>query len=548
MTKRKHSRRQPSLAQVLDQLLEQGASEKEMSFRKLAEIAQLDPSSDFVGASLQNIDMRDEDLRDFDFSHADLTGADFRRANVQGVRFNNANLTGAIGLHASTDGHPERLDLGEALNDLGLLLKRLLGNKITLEIAHDRDLWPVKVDISRVEQVIVNLVANSRDAMPDGGKLRLRARNLPAVKNSKRTDFVEVSINDTGIGIRPEIAARLFQPGFVGWKEKASGTGHGLFIARSLIRQMGGDISFDPKAGLGTTFRVLIPRHLPIAGQTDAVSVDPKKDFDLAEVHSMIMAGQRIPEVWIPSVVELDFSYNEVHNLKLLEEFTNLERLNLAGASIVDVTQLAPLTSLRWLDLSSTPITSVTPLSGLLNLQYLNLKDTEVRDVVALAQLKDLRILDLSGTKVKDILPLANLLQLEGLDLTDTNVVGVTALARLVRLKTLSLSHTKVHDVSSLASLTYLENCNLSVTSVSDISALARLKKLSQLSLRATSVNSVSSLARLKDLKSIDLSFTDVRDLSPLTGLKKLEQLELLGMRVNDENVLRGIRGLRIKT
>ena len=75
---------------------------------------------------------------------------------------------------------PQVLDLGETLSDLGMLLKRLIGEKVTLEVVHGRDLWPVKVDISQFEQVIVNLAVNARDAMPDGGKLTVRTANVPA--------------------------------------------------------------------------------------------------------------------------------------------------------------------------------------------------------------------------------------------------------------------------------------------------------------------------------------------------------------------------------
>jgi hypothetical protein len=98
---------QSSLAEILDRLLELGAKDGIASFRKLAEAAHLDPSCDFIGASLRNIDMRDEDLRGFDFSNADLTGSDFRRANVQGVRFNNANLESVIGLRDVALSAPE---------------------------------------------------------------------------------------------------------------------------------------------------------------------------------------------------------------------------------------------------------------------------------------------------------------------------------------------------------------------------------------------------------------------------------------------------------
>jgi uncharacterized protein YjbI with pentapeptide repeats len=90
----------PPLANILDRLLEQATRNVSPSFRDLAKAAALDPASDFVGASLRDIDFRDEDLRGFDFSNADLTGADFRRANVKGVRFAGATLHSAIGLTA----------------------------------------------------------------------------------------------------------------------------------------------------------------------------------------------------------------------------------------------------------------------------------------------------------------------------------------------------------------------------------------------------------------------------------------------------------------
>jgi lysophospholipid acyltransferase (LPLAT)-like uncharacterized protein len=87
-----------SLAEILDRLLERTTTGGSASFRDLAEMAGLDPAHDFIGASLREIDFRDEDLTGFDFSDADLTGADFRRARVLGTRFDRANLTGAIGL------------------------------------------------------------------------------------------------------------------------------------------------------------------------------------------------------------------------------------------------------------------------------------------------------------------------------------------------------------------------------------------------------------------------------------------------------------------
>ena len=82
---------------------------------------------------------------------------------------------------------PQVLDLGETLSDLGMLLKRLIGEKVTLDVVHGRDLWPVKVDLSQFEQVIVNLAVNARDAMPDGGKLTVRTANVPAGETRQRS-------------------------------------------------------------------------------------------------------------------------------------------------------------------------------------------------------------------------------------------------------------------------------------------------------------------------------------------------------------------------
>src|SRR3954469_18489253 len=116
---------------------------------------------------------------------------------------------------------PQVLDLGEALSDIGMLLKRLIGEKVTLEVAHGRDLWPVLVDISQFEQVIVNLAVNARDAMPNGGKLGVRTSNLTAAevpkyahKGMPHADYVLVEVSDTGIGIPDGIIDKIFEPFF----------------------------------------------------------------------------------------------------------------------------------------------------------------------------------------------------------------------------------------------------------------------------------------------------------------------------------------------
>ena len=126
------------------------------------------------------------------------------------------------------------LDLGEVLGELTMLLRRLIGEKVALEVKHGRDLWPVKVDVSQFEQVVVNLAVNARDAMPEGGKLVLRTMAVSAAeaaafqyKGMPAADYVLVEVADTGTGIAPELMDKIFEP-FFSTKDVGKGTGLGL--------------------------------------------------------------------------------------------------------------------------------------------------------------------------------------------------------------------------------------------------------------------------------------------------------------------------------
>ncbi|MFY9685374.1 MAG: response regulator [Pseudolabrys sp.] len=163
---------------------------------------------------------------------------------------------------------PQVLDLGETLSDLGMLLRRLIGEKVALEIVHGRDLWPVKVDISQFEQVIVNLAVNARDALPDGGKLTVRTTNVTAdecakydYKGMPKADYVLVEASDTGTGIPPEIIDKIFEPFFT-TKDVGKGTGLGLSTVYGIVKQTGGFIYADSETGW-TSFRIFLPRHIP---------------------------------------------------------------------------------------------------------------------------------------------------------------------------------------------------------------------------------------------------------------------------------------------
>ena len=165
---------------------------------------------------------------------------------------------------------PEVLNLTDVLADLRMLLARLVGNYIKLKVDHGRDLWPVKVDIGQFEQVVVNLAVNARDAMPDGGDLTVRTRNVTAdemqehsaTANSSPADYVLVEVEDTGSGIAPDVLKKIFEPFFT-TKEVGKGTGLGLSMVYGIIKQTGGFIFCDSEVGKGSMFRIFLPRHVP---------------------------------------------------------------------------------------------------------------------------------------------------------------------------------------------------------------------------------------------------------------------------------------------
>ncbi len=178
---------------------------------------------------------------------------------------------------------PQVLDFGDTLSDLNMLLKRLLGEKIELVPIYGRDLWPVKADVSQLEQVVVNLAVNARDAMPNGGKLSVRTANVTAdeartlpYKPLPAAEYVMVEVTDTGSGIPKEIIDKIFEPFFT-TKETGKGTGLGLSTVYGIVKQTNGYIFVDSTMGKGTSFRIFLPRHIPVAGEiTEAVPVDTK--------------------------------------------------------------------------------------------------------------------------------------------------------------------------------------------------------------------------------------------------------------------------------
>ena len=164
---------------------------------------------------------------------------------------------------------PQVLQLADVLSDLRMLLDRLLSDKVGLKIKHGRDLWPIKADISQLEQVIVNLVVNARDAMDKGGKLEIRTGNITEAECRKLynypelhpAEYVVIEVQDNGSGMTQDVMDKIFEP-FFSTKEVGKGTGLGLSTVYGIIKQTGGFIYPESEIGKGTTFRVFLPRHI----------------------------------------------------------------------------------------------------------------------------------------------------------------------------------------------------------------------------------------------------------------------------------------------
>jgi two-component system cell cycle sensor histidine kinase/response regulator CckA len=163
---------------------------------------------------------------------------------------------------------PQVLQLGDVLSDLREMMKRLVGEKITLELRHGRDLWLVMADLNQFEQVLINLIVNSRDAMPEGGKIALRTRNVAAADcgafnepSLVHNDYVAIEVEDFGHGIPPEAKDKIFEPFFT-TKDVGKGTGLGLATVYGIVKQTGGYVFFSSTVGKGTIFTILLPRHI----------------------------------------------------------------------------------------------------------------------------------------------------------------------------------------------------------------------------------------------------------------------------------------------
>ncbi len=161
---------------------------------------------------------------------------------------------------------PEVIDLNEQVRGIELMLKRLIGEDIELAITSTADLWRTKADPGQIQQIIMNLAVNARDAMPQGGKLTIETHNVEFddeyVRRHVETRpgaWVLLAVSDNGCGMDKETMSKVFEPFFT-TKERGKGTGLGLATVYGIVKQSGGHVGVYSELGVGSTFKIYFPR------------------------------------------------------------------------------------------------------------------------------------------------------------------------------------------------------------------------------------------------------------------------------------------------
>jgi PAS domain S-box-containing protein len=224
---------------------------------------------------------------------------------------------------------PRILDLNVVVSDMGTMLRRLIGMHIEFSTRLAPQLGPVKADQSQIEQVIVNLVVNARDAMPEGGNLRIETSNLELEGDLGSSLpfqpglYVLLTVKDTGVGMDANTQRHIFEPFFT-TKGTGKGTGLGLATVYGVVKQSGGGVAVDSEPGKGSTFKIYLPQALDSG---EASSGDEKSAKESLATGTILLVDDE------PALLDLTAERLTVCGYNVLAARDGVEALELARSS-----------------------------------------------------------------------------------------------------------------------------------------------------------------------------------------------------------------------
>jgi PAS domain S-box-containing protein len=304
--------------------------------------------NNLLGVVIGNLDLLREGRADSDMLIEESLGAALR----------GADLTRRLLAFARRQPlAPQRLDLNELIGGMTKLLSRVLGEDITISLELAPEVWPVVADPAQLESAFVNLAANARDAMPRGGRLLIATGNRPldadyAARHAEVVpgDYAMIEVSDGGSGMSPEVVSRIFEPFFT-TKEQGKGTGLGLAMVFGFIKQSGGHINVYSEPGVGTTFRLYLPRS------GEASSTVQQAAFESAEGGSetllVVEDNAAMRRVLVRQLAGLGYKVLQVENAAAALELLAQEPVDLLLTDVVmaggmDGLELARYVRERW--------------------------------------------------------------------------------------------------------------------------------------------------------------------------------------------------------
>ncbi|MBY5810742.1 ATP-binding protein [Rhizobium leguminosarum] len=252
---------------------------------------------------------------------------------------------------------PEVIDLNKLVGGMSELLRRTLGEHIRIETVLAGGLWPSFADLSQLENAILNLAVNARDAMPGGGNLTIETANTELDERYSRMhseveagQYVMISITDTGTGMSPEVIERAFDP-FYTTKGPGKGTGLGLSQVYGYIKQSGGHIKIYSEIDRGTTLKIYLPRHVGTAGaRLNVAGAQPLPQGSVKDTILVVEDDENVRTMTAESLHELGYTVLQAASgmeaLMLLEQnaavdliFTDIVMPQMSGRQLADIVQ-----------------------------------------------------------------------------------------------------------------------------------------------------------------------------------------------------------------